>query len=74
MNAEFKIQGFDSFITNIYNKFMQSALYEFTNRNSDIKDLNYGKQNISKPSIELTKDVIKSTIIRLLIKAIDYYL
>ena len=74
MNAEFQIKGFDIFITNIHNKFMQSSLYEFTNRNSDIKDLNYGKHNKTKPSIELTKDVIKSTIIRLLIKAIDYYL
>jgi hypothetical protein len=74
MNAEFKIQGFEVFSTNVYNKFMQSALYEFTNRNSNIRDLNYGKPNLNKPSIELTKDIIKTTIIRLLIKAIDFYL
>ena len=74
INAEFKINGFEIFTTNVYNKFMQSALYEFTNRNSDIRDLNYGKPNQTKPSIELTKEVIKNTIIRLLVKSIDYYL
>ena len=74
MNAEFKIQGFDAFVSTIYNKFMQSALYEFTNRNSNVKDLNYGNPYPTKPDLELSKDTIKSAIIRLLIQAIDYYL
>ena len=74
MNAEFKIQGFDTFVSTIYNKFMQSALYEFTNRNSNIKDLNYGNPYTTKPALELSKDSIKSSIKRLLIQAIDYYL
>ena len=74
MNAEFKIQGFDTFVSTIYNKFMQSALYEFTNRNSNVKDLNYGNPYPTKPDLELSKDTIKSAIVRLLIQAIDYYL
>ena len=74
MNAEFKIQGFDTFVSTIYNKFMQSALYEFTNRNSNVKDLNYGNPYPTKPTLELSKDTIKSSIIRLLIQSIDYYL
>jgi hypothetical protein len=74
MNAEFKIQGFDTFVSTIYNKFMQSALYEFTNRNSNVKDLNYGNPYPTKPDLELSKDTIKSSIIRLLIQSIDYYL
>ena len=74
MNTEFKIQGFDTFVSTIYNKFMQSALYEFTNRNSNVKDLNYGNPYPTKPKLELSKDTIKSSIIRLLIQSIDYYL
>ena len=53
---------------------MQSALYEFTNRNSNVKDLNYGNPYPTKPTLELSKDTIKSSIIRLLIQSIDYYL
>jgi hypothetical protein len=72
--SEFKITNFDGFVTNVYNKFMQSALYEFTNRISNIKDLNYGKPYETKPSIELSKDTITNKINELLIRSLDYYL
>ena len=74
MRNEFKIQSFDTFVNSIHNKFMQSAIYEFTNRISDVKDLNYGKPKGTKPTLELSKNTIKDTCYKLVIKAIDYYL
>jgi hypothetical protein len=74
MRAEFKIQTFETFVTNVHNKFMQSALYEFTNRISDLRDLNYGKPKQSKPKLQLSKTTIKDTCFNLIIRAIDFYL
>ena len=74
LQSEFQIKTFDVFITNIHTKFMQSVMYELTNRNSDIFDLNYGKLKNGIPDIELSKEDIQKTIIRLLIKSIDYHL
>ena len=74
LNAEFKITGFEIFSTTVYNKFMQSALYEFTNRISDIRNLEYGSPKISKPPLQLSKNNIQDTCYKLLIKAIDFYL
>jgi hypothetical protein len=74
MRNEFKIQSFDIFVNSVHNKFMQSAIYEFTNRISDVKDLNYGKPKATKPTLELSKNTIKDTCYKLVIKAIDYYL
>jgi hypothetical protein len=74
MRAEFKIKTFESFTTDIHNKFMQSALYEFTNRISDLRDLNYGKPKENKPKLELSKSKIKDMCFNLMIRAIDFYL
>jgi hypothetical protein len=74
MRSEFKIQSFDLFVNNIHNKFMQSALFEFTNRVSNVKDLNYGKPKQTKPKLELSKTTIRQTCIDLVIRAIDLYL
>jgi hypothetical protein len=74
MRAEFKIKAFESFVTDIHNKFMQSALYEFTNRISDLRDLNYGKPKQTKPKLELSKSKIKDMCFNLIIRAIDFYL
>jgi hypothetical protein len=53
---------------------MQSALFEFTNRVSNVKDLNYGKPKQTKPKLELSKTTIRQTCIDLVIRAIDLYL
>jgi len=74
LKSEFNIQNFDLFCTNVHKKFVESALYEFTNRISDVKDLNYGKPKGTKPLIELSKSTIKGLCFNLVIKAIDYYL
>lgn len=74
LNAEYKIKGFETFTTIVYTKFMQSALYEFTNRISDIRNLEYGNPKPTKPPLQLSKDTIQNTCYKLLIKAIDFYL
>ena len=72
--TEYKIPSFDSFSTLIYNKFQELAVYELTNRISDIRDLNYGKPKSTVPPLRLSKDELKSIFNTLLINAIDYYL
>jgi hypothetical protein len=74
LNAEYNIKGFETFTTSVYTKFMQSALYEFTNRISDIRNLEYGNPKPTKPPLQLSKDTIQNTCYKLLIKAIDFYL
>lgn len=74
LKTEFKIKNFEAFITTIHNKFVQSAIFEFTNRISNINDLNYGKSIPLKPKVSLSKDEIKQLCKKLLIDCIDYYL
>jgi len=72
--TEYKISSFDQLVTIIYNKFMEAALYEITNRISDIRNLNYGNPKTTKPSLQLTKEQLKAIYLDILIKCIDYYL
>jgi hypothetical protein len=74
LKSEFNIQNFEAFCTTIHKKFVESALYEFTNRISDPKDLNYGKPKNTKPLLELSKTTIKGLCSSLMTRAIDYYL
>jgi hypothetical protein len=74
LKTEFKIKNFEAFVTTIHNKFVQSAIFEFTNRISNINDLNYGKSIPLKPKVALSKDEIKQLCKKLLIDCIDYYL
>ena len=74
LKTEFKIQDFEIFVNKVYEKFVESSAYEFTNRISELNDVNYGKRKTSRPSIELTKSNIVLICQRLLISALDYYL
>jgi hypothetical protein len=74
LKAEFKIQDFETFTTRVYDKFVESSAYEFTNRVSELNNVNYGKPKNSRPSIELTKSTIVATCQRLLIASLDYHL
>jgi uncharacterized membrane protein YgcG len=74
LKQEFKIQDFETFCTKIHEKFVEASTYEFTNRISNIRDVNYGKTINRKPSIELTKNDIVERCRRLMIQAIDYNL
>ena len=72
--SEFKIKDFEVFLNTIYVKFRQATIYEFTNRISDLRDLNYGKPKQVKPKLELSKSKIKDMCFNLIIRAIDFYL
>ena len=74
MISEFQIKEFDSFATIIHQKMIESTIYEFTNRISDINDLNYGKPKPTPPSISLTKEVVKSTVEKILIRTLNKYI
>jgi len=74
LKTEFKIQDFETFASRVYDTFVESSAYEFTNRISQLGNVNYGKPKNSRPSIELTKSTIVATCQRLLIASLDYYL
>ena len=74
MIGEFKIKNFDTFITTIYNKFLEASTYEFTNRISDLKNINYGKPSNKKTKIELSKTEIIEICKKILVSTIEYYL
>ena len=71
---EFKIQNFELFVNTIYEKFVQSCIYEFTNRISDLSNLNYGKPKPTKPSVVLSKELVISLCKKILTETINYYL
>ena len=71
---EYKIQSFDIFCTQVYNKFLESVVNEFTGRISDINDINYGKPIAFKPSLSLTKAEVRTKVEKLLIVSISKYL
>jgi hypothetical protein len=71
---EFKIPSFELFVNTIYEKFVQSCLYEFTNRVSDLTNLNYGKPKSTKPPITLSKELVVSICKKILVETINYYL
>jgi len=72
--AEFKISDFELFLNNIYKKFRQASIYEFTNRISKIDDINFGKPKPKKPPIALSKNEIVKICKELLTYIINYYL
>ena len=72
--AEYKISDFETLATKIHIKFIESAGYYFTNRNSDIRSNTYGKPLTTKPKLDLSKNEIKESCKLLLAKATDFYL
>jgi len=72
--AEYKISDFETLVTKIHSKFIESAGYYFTNRNSDIRSNSYGKPLTTRPKLDLSKNEIKESCKLLLAKAIDFYL
>lgn len=72
--GEFKIKDFDVFSQKVYEKFIESTIYEFTNRVSNPTNINYGKPKRRKPDIELSTKQIKDLCTYLLVNCIDFYL
>jgi len=74
LKTEYKIFNFDSFSANVHKKFVESAYYEFTNRISDVKDLNYGKPRKTKPRLQLAENTIVKRLSELIVNSINFYL
>lgn len=70
---EYKIQDLNVYITRIYNTFIQSCIYEFTNKVSDIKSLSYGTPKGIQPSLSLSVSEVKNIINRILVESINKY-
>jgi hypothetical protein len=70
-NDEFKINSFDILVKTIYDKFVKSVIYEFTNRVSKITDVNYGNPKPTKPYITLSKNDVLNSCRRILAEIID---
>jgi hypothetical protein len=71
---EYNLKDLDLFCTQIYNKFMESTIYEFTNRISDINDINYGKPKGVKNSITLSKNDIRKICERILVNVLHKFM
>jgi hypothetical protein len=74
LKVEYKISNFDSFTVSIHKKFVESAYYEFTNRISDIKDLNYGKPRKTSPRLQLSENTIIKRLSELIVNSINFHL
>lgn len=74
MVGEFKIKDFDLFANEVHKLFVQSCIYEFTNRISKIDDINYGKPKKEKPPVGLSKEEIREQCRNLLVQSILKYL
>lgn len=71
---EYKISSFDTFVTQIHKTFMEACIYEFTNRISDINDINYGKPKNKKPKATINSNQLQSSIQRILVSVLNKYL
>ena len=72
--SEFGINGLDTLVTKIYNKFREAVFYEFSNRNSSITDVNYGKLKPIKPSLQFSKEDVYKISQKILVEIINKYL
>lgn len=72
--AEYKVGDFDLFVSKIHTKFLEAAKHEFSNKISNIRDVNYGKPKSTPPSIKLSVSDIRRESIRIFVEIIDYYL
>lgn len=72
--SEYKVTDFDSLMTTIYNTFIKSCIYEFTDKVSDINDTKYGKPKGIQPPLSLTPSNVKDRINILLAEALNKYI
>lgn len=72
LKAEYKISDFEIFSNQVYSKFVESCLYEFTNRHSQVYDVNYGQPRKTKPPLQLSKNDVVEICKRLLMNAVSF--
>jgi hypothetical protein len=74
LKEEFKIQNFEKFISDVSVKFVEASKYEFSNRISDITNINYGKLKSTPIGLELSVKDVKEKCRAILLQCINYYL
>jgi hypothetical protein len=74
LKEEFKIQNFEKFINDISVKFVEASKYEFSNRISDITNINYGKLKSTPDILELSVRDVNEKCRAILLQCINYYL
>lgn len=74
LQSEYGIGDVDTFSNTIYTKFVESAKYEFSNRVSDINDINYGMPKSTMPPLGLSLEDIKRICGNLIKNSVNKYL
>lgn len=74
MVNEYKIGSFDNFVSGIHKTFMEACIYEFTNRISDVNDINYGKPKRTKPKATTNSGELQASIQRILVSVLNKFL
>jgi len=72
--SEFGIGGFETLVTKIYNDFRKAVYNEFSNRESSITSVNYGKPKKTKPSLQFSKEDVYKVSQRIIVELIQLYL
>lgn len=71
--SEYKINNLETFLTIIYNKFVEASTYEFNNRISNITDINYGKPKSTKRSIQLSRFQVFTICQKIITEILNFY-
>jgi hypothetical protein len=74
LKEEFKIQNFEKFISDVSVKFVEASKYEFSNRISDIANINYGKLKSTPIGLELSVKDVKAKCRAIILQCINFYL
>lgn len=72
--SEFGIGGFETLVTKIYDDFRKSVYNEFSNRESSITNINYGKPKKTKPSLQFSKEDVYKVSQRIIVELVELYL
>ena len=72
--SEFGIGGFETLVTKIYNDFRKAVYNEFSNRESSITNVNYGKPKKTKPSLQFSKEDVYKVSQRIIVELVELYL
>ena len=72
--SEYGVDAVDDFIKKVYDDFVQSMKYEFSNRISDLGDVNYGQLKQNKQDVRLSRRDVMLTSQRILVQSIIRHL
>ena len=72
MKTEYALSNFSTFVTNTHSKFLEACKYEFSNKESNVTSINYGKLKTTQPSLDLSKKTILDICTRILIQILDF--